>query len=300
MVTVGGIISGGFDLLRRRPLAALVWGIIYVAASALGLFAMLVPMMQFAMANAGAQAAPDPAMFMQMFGQMYLFFFLLMIVMVILLTAGLRAALRPEESSFASLRLGMDELRMVGLFLLFAIAGFVLMMVMSIVFGIVFGAMGMFGSMTRGGQPGGGFILMMLLIYALPLFLTVRLAPAFALTVMRRKIVIGEAWTLTSGHFWVMFGGYLVLNLMIFIIYMVLAFAVVSPVMMMMVGANPAGAMELMQGHVGGGIAAAILVFGLIFAILAGVSLAFNAGGLAAATRSLTGDTDEDLAETFA
>jgi hypothetical protein len=299
MVTVGGIISGGFDLLRQRPLAALVWGIIYVAASALGLFAMFVPMMQFAMANAGAQAAPDPATFMQMIGEMYLFFFLLMIVMVILLTAGLRAALRPEESSFASLRLGMDELRMVGLFLLFAIAGFVLMMVMSLVFGIVFGAMGMFGSM-RSGQPGGGFILMMLLIYALPLFLTVRLAPAFALTVMRRKIVIGEAWTLTSGHFWVMFGGYLVLNLIIFIIYMVLAFAVVSPVMMMMVGANPAGAMELMQGHVGGGIAAAILVFGLIFAILAGVSLAFNAGGLAAATRSLTGDTGEDLAETFA
>jgi hypothetical protein len=299
MVTVGGIISGGFDLLRQRPLAALVWGIIYVAASALGLFAMFVPMMQFAMANAGAQAAPDPATLMQMIGEMYLFFFLLMIVMVILLTAGLRAALRPEESSFASLRLGMDELRMVGLFLLFAIAGFVLMMVMSIVFTIVFGAMGMFGSM-RSGQPGGGFILMMLLIYALPLFLTVRLAPAFALTVMRRKIVIGEAWTLTSGHFWVMFGGYLVLNLIIFIVYMVLAFAVVSPVMMMMVGANPAGAMALMQGHVGGGIAAAILVFGLIFAILAGVSLAFNAGGLAAATRSLTGDTGEDLAETFA
>ncbi|HSI19646.1 MAG TPA: hypothetical protein VK980_17905 [Sphingomonas sp.] len=299
MVTVGGIISGGFDLLRRRPLAALVWGIVYVAASALGLFAMFVPIMQFAMANAGGGAAPDPATFMQMIGEMYLFFFLLMIVMVILLTAGLRAALRPEESSFASLRLGMDELRMVGLFLLFAIAGFVLMMVMSIVFGIVFGAMGMFGSM-RSGQPGGGFILMMLLIYALPLFLTVRLAPAFALTVMRRKIVIGEAWTLTSGHFWVMFGGYLVLNLIIFIIYMVLAFAVVSPVMMMMVGANPAGAVGLMQGHVGGGIAAAILVFGLIFAILAGVSLAFNAGGLAAATRSLTGDTDEDLAETFA
>jgi len=299
MVTVGGIISGGFNLLRQRPLAALVWGIIYVAASALGLFAMFVPMMQFAMANAGAQAAPDPATFMQMIGEMYLFFFLLMIVMVILLTAGLRAALRPEESSFASLRLGMDELRMVGLFLLFAIAGFVLMMVMSIVFTIVFGAMGMFGSM-RSGQPGGGFILMMLLIYALPLFLTVRLAPAFALTVMRRKIVIGEAWTLTSGHFWVMFGGYLVLNLIIFIIYMVLAFAVVSPVMMMMVGANPAGAMALMQGHVGGGIAAAILVFGVIFAILAGVSLAFNAGGLAAATRSLTGDTGEDLAETFA
>jgi len=299
MVTAGGIISGGFDLLRRRPLAALVWGIVYVAASALGLFAMFVPIMQFAMANAGAGAAPDPATLMQMIGEMYLFFFLLMIVMVILLTAGLRAALRPEESSFASLRLGMDELRMVGLFLLFAIAGFVLMIVMSIVFGVVFGAMGMFGSM-RSGQPGGGFILMMLLIYALPLFLMVRLAPAFALTVMRRKIVIGEAWTLTSGHFWVMFAGYLVLNLIIFIIYMVLAFAVVSPVMMMMVGANPAGAVGLMQGHVGGGIAAAILVFGLIFAILAGVSLAFNAGGLAAATRSLTGDTDEDLAETFA
>jgi hypothetical protein len=300
MVTVGGIISGGIGLLRQRPLAALVWGLIYMGGFAIGMVAMFVPFMQFVMANAGRQTPPNPMMFMQMIGQMYLFFFLLMIVLVVLLTAGLRAALRPEESSFASLRLGMDELRMVGLFLLFAIAGFVLMIVMSIVMGIVFGAMGLFGSMGSGAQPGAGFVVMMLAIYALPTFLMVRLAPAFALTVMRRKIVIGEAWTLTSGHFWVMFGGYIVLNLLIAVIYMVLVFAVISPLMMMMMGSDPTAAMGLMQGHIGGGIAAAMIVFGLIFAILAGVSLAFNAGGLAAATRSLTGESDTDLAETFA
>ena len=300
MVTVGGIISGGIDLLRRRPLAALVWCLIYIGGFALGMFAMFVPFMQFAMANAGRQAPPDPRMFMQMIGQMYLFFFLLMIVLMVLFTAALRAALRPEESSFASLRLGMDELRMVGLFLLFAIAGFVLMVVMSIVMTIVFGAVGFFGSMANGSQPGAGFVLMMLAIYVLPTFLMVRLAPAFALTVMRRKIVIGEAWTLTSGHFWVMFAGYLVLNLLIFIVYLVLVFAVISPLMVMMMGSDPTAAMGMMQGHVGGGIAAAMAVFGLIFAILAGVSMAFNAGGLAAATRSLTGESDTDLAETFA
>lgn len=300
MVTVGGIISGGIDLLRRRPLAALVWGLIYIAGFVLGMLAMFVPFMQFAMANAGRQAAPDPAMLMQMFGQMYLFFFLLMIVMMVLFTAALRAALRPEESSFASLRLGMDELRMVGLFFLFAIAAFVLMIVLSIVMTIVFGAAGFYGSMANGSQPGAGFVLMMLAIYALPTFLMVRLAPAFALTMMRRKIVIGEAWTLTSGNFWVMFGGYLVLNLIIFVIYMALIFLVVSPLMTVMVGSDPAVATGLMQGHVGGGIAATIAVFGLIFAILAGVSMAFNAGGLAAATRSLTGESDVDLAETFA
>src|SRR3569833_4527 len=212
----------------------------------------------------------------------------------------LRAALRPEESSFASLRLGMDELRMVGLFLLFAIAGFVLMVVMSIIMTFVFGAVGFFGSMANGSQPGAGFVLMMLAIYVLPTFLIVRLAPAFALTVMRRKIVIGEAWTLTSGLFWVMFAGYLVLNLLIFIVYLVLVFAVISPLMVMMMGSDPTAAMGMMQGHVGGGIAAAMAVFGLIFAILAGVSMAFNVGGLAAATRSLTGESDTDLAETFA
>lgn len=300
MVTVGGIISGGINLLRRRPLAAFVWGLIYFGATALGFMAMFVPMMQFVTANAGQQAAPNPMMFMQMMGQMYLFFFLIMIVLMVLITAGLRAALRPEESSFASLRLGMDELRMVGLFLLFAIAGLILTVVMSILMGIVFTAVGLFGSMTNGSQPGAGFLVMMLAIYALPTFLMVRLSPAFALTMMRRKIVIGEAWTLTSGHFWVMFGGYLVLNLFIFAIYLVLVFAVISPLMMMMIGANPAVAMEMMQGHVGGGIAAAMVIVGVIFAILTGVSLAFNAGGLAAATRALVGDTDEDLAETFA
>src|SRR3569832_1526663 len=142
MVTVGGIISGGINLLRRRPLAAFVWGLIYFGATALGFMAMFVPMMQFVMANAGQQAAPNPMIFMQMMGQMYLFFFLIMIVLMVLITAGLRAALRPEESSFASLRLGMDELRMVGLFLLFAIAGLILTLVMSILMSIVFTAVG--------------------------------------------------------------------------------------------------------------------------------------------------------------
>ena len=302
MVTVGGIISGGFALLRSRPLSALAWGVIYVALSALGIFALFVPFMQFMMANGGRQAAPDPAMFMQLIGQMYLFYFLLMLVLVVLLTAGLRAALRPEESSFASLRLGMDELRMVGLTLLFAIAAFILMIVLMMLTFVVVGATAGMASLAprAGGQFSGGMLLMMLVIYAVPIYFGVRLSPAFALTVMRRKIIIGEAWTLSRGHFWVMFAGYLVLNLIVLAVYLALVYIVVLPLLAMTVGANPAAAMALMQGHVGGGIAAAVLLFCLVFAILSGVGFAFICGGVAAATRSLTGESDDDLAETFA
>lgn len=37
-------------------------------------------------------------------------------------------------------------------------------------------------------------VLMMMAIYAVPIFVYVRLSPALALTMIREKIVIGEAW----------------------------------------------------------------------------------------------------------
>lgn len=302
MVTVGGIITGGFALLRNRPFSALVWGILYVGVAALGIFALFVPFMQFVMANAGRQAAPDPTMFLQFIGQIYLFYFLLMLVLVVVLTAGLRAALRPEESSFASLRLGMDELRMVGLTLLFAIAAFFLMMVIMMLMVVVVGATGGMAALApgSGGQFSVGMLLMMLVMYAVPIYFGVRLSPAFALTVMRRKIIIGEAWTISRGNFWVMFAGYLVLNLIIMAVYIALIYLVMLPLVAVTVGSNPAAAMAVMQGHIGGGIAAAALLFCLVFAVLSGVGIAFICGGVAAATRSLTGDSDVNLAETFA
>ncbi|GAA0318499.1 hypothetical protein GCM10009087_31140 [Sphingomonas oligophenolica] len=304
MVTVGGIIGGGLRLVKDRPISTLVWGIIYMAVTAAGIVALLVPFLQMAAANAQHGTPPDPAALLRVMGLMYLFYFGIFIVLTILLAAGVRAVLRPDEPGFAYIRLGMDEVRLVALMLMMVIGGFVLMMVLIMLFSIVMIAMGAgAGGMMNGGaapgQPGAGFVVMILLIYAIPIFLSVRLSPALALTMIRQKIVIGEAWRLTSGHFWKIFAGYLVLGLILFVAYIAILFAVFLPLASVTGNAEPGAMAALMQGHVGA--LGPILAGGcVVLAILSGIGIAFWSGGIAAATNALLADPDMDYAETFA
>ena len=78
MVTVGGMINGGFRLVRERPLAALAWGVIYLAATAAMMVTVFVPFMQLMMANAAAPNSVDPARMFGLMGEMYLLDFFLL------------------------------------------------------------------------------------------------------------------------------------------------------------------------------------------------------------------------------
>jgi len=305
MVTVGGIINGGVALVRERPLAIVVWGLLYMAATFGMMTTVFVPFMQLTMANAARPGSIDPARMFGLIGEMYLINFLMLLLFTVLFAAALRAALRPAERAFASLRLGMDELRLIGLALLLTIAFFAMMMVVGIVMGIIFAAIG-FAAGSDGAPNaaafagiGIGFALMTVVIYALPIFFAVRLSPAFALTMLRRKIVVGEAWRLTRGNFWVLFGGYLVLGLMMMAVYLVIILVVAVPVVSMN-GGMQAFATSMAQGQVGGALGVGLVIGGALLSLLAGASIATWAGGIAAATNGLLGTTNIDYAETFA
>jgi len=300
MVTVGGIIGGGLRLVRDRPVSTLIWGIVYMGVSVAGMLMLLLPFMQMSMANAQG-VAPDPTAVFRSLGMLYLFDFGLFVVLTILMAAGVRAVLEPDEPGFAYIRLGMDELRLVGLMLLTVIGMFVLMFVLMLVMMLGLAATGaMSGGFGRGAAaPGLGVFLMVFAAFAIPIFLSVRLSPALPLTMIRQKIVIGEAWRLTSGNFWKMFAGYLALSLILFVAYIVIVFAVFVPLGGMIASGGPAAAAELMQGHVGG-LLPLLIGGGVVFTILSGVGIAFWAGSIAAATNELLGDSGVDYAETFA
>jgi predicted small secreted protein len=297
MVTVGGIIGGGLRLVRDRPISTLIWGIIYMAATAAGMVTVFLPFMQMTMT--AQQSAPDPTILFRAMGVMYLFYFGLFIVLTVLMAAGVRAVLRPDEPGFAYIRLGMDELRLVGLMLLLVIGSFILMIVLVILMSIVLAATGAMGGFGRGGAPGLGFFLMMIVIYAIPIFFYVRLSPALALTMIRQKIIIGEAWRLTSGNFWKMFAGYLVLNLMLFAVYMAILFAIFIPLVSTMGSGGPAAIAELMQGHAGG-LLPLLIGGGVVLTVLSGIGIAFWSGSITAATNELLDEPGVDYAETFA
>src|SRR4051812_40217992 len=111
MVTVGSIVNGGFRLLRERPLSVLIWGAIYMALTVASSLLLMRPIMAAQGGAAVPGAMPSPAMF-----ALFIPFYLGVILLsVVLYAAALRAALRPEEGGFASIRFGLDELRLIGL-----------------------------------------------------------------------------------------------------------------------------------------------------------------------------------------
>ncbi len=211
MLSVSTIVSGGFRLVRERPLAVAVWAIVYLAATVAMTLAMR-PVTEMQVAAMGGDPQAELAGFMSMMGRMLLIQLIFMVIFLILFTASQRAVLRPEQDGFAFIRLGMDELRIVGLALLLTILFYLGMVVLALVVGLTIGAVAV--AMGPEALP-ALVIVQMLVIFAFLIWCQVRLSLVFPLTLLRRKIVIGESWRLTSGRFWTLFGGYLVIALIL-------------------------------------------------------------------------------------
>ena len=301
MLSVGIILNGAFRLVRERPVSVLTWGLVYTAVTFAGLFAVLLPMMKAQMAvmtnlSAGATPGTLPPGFdpLAMMGQIYLFDFLLLVLLVVLLAAGLRAVLRPEARAFAYLRIGMDELRLLGLFVL----AFLGLMAASVVFGIVFGIIAAATVGLSPGQGTGGLSLavtvMVLVLLAVVTFLQVRLSPCLALTMLRGKITVTDAWRLTRGRFWTLFGGYFVLGLILTAVYVAIASVIAYPIMHALMtspgfasGTAPLAPAAVAAQLGGVGFGAIGLIGFVLFVALAGVGIAFMSGGIATATAAL-------------
>ncbi|HTU12007.1 MAG TPA: hypothetical protein VMG08_14045 [Allosphingosinicella sp.] len=99
---LGALFGEGVELLRRRWGAVLAWTIVYLAAIA---GVDLMSRYLWRLDPTGQSGA--------------LFYFLLALLLALvtslLLTAALRALLRPREMEFASLDVGLDEARMIGM-----------------------------------------------------------------------------------------------------------------------------------------------------------------------------------------
>ncbi|MDH7975544.1 hypothetical protein QH494_25440 [Sphingomonas sp. AR_OL41] len=301
MLTFGSIINGAFRHFRERPLAVLGWSAVYTVI----MFAytlVMMPTMARQMAGMQNGAAP-PAL--GMLGMLLPFYLIILVVTLVLIAASLRTILRPGEDSLLGLRLGMDELRLLGLFVILGIGFFIVAVVGALIVAAIGGVFAMALGGSRGGLGLAVVPLLILAFYGALVFLMVRLSLVSALTISRRKIIIGESWRLTKGHFWRLFGAYFVLGVMLFILYMVVLTFTIGPVLAQAFShgfsqqAIQAFSQLQMQSQLGG-LSLLTILSAIGNGLLVGLSYAIWGGAAATATQDLIGTTDVDLVETFA
>jgi hypothetical protein len=159
-------------------------------------------------------------------GPMYLLFLFVFYLLFAAYEAGcLRWMIRGETGDLFGLSLNADTWRVwfgywVWFFLIIAFY-----LVGAIVFGGVM--FGVFASAQAGGAPDMAagllaFLAVLALIAAL-IYFSIRFAPAAATSIVRRRFAFFDAWTVSKGRFWALFGAFLLLFVMFFVAYLVVA-----------------------------------------------------------------------------
>jgi hypothetical protein len=293
-VHAGDIIAGSFQFVRDHLKAVLVWSAIYLVIMLAMQLAMRPMMMAQLTAGPGSVTPFASGLFRQMLLGLLGAYLFMIAVLTVLQAAIFRAALFPDRREISYLRLSGDELRLFGLLLILAIGFFIAFLIAAFaVEAVVFVMVGLGGVMrvlgVLLGIAGG------LAMIVAPIFFVVRLASAGPLTILRKKITIGEAWRLTRGHFWTLFGSYAVVA----VVWIIVAIVIVQ----LSLGSGMQQAMMQQMTHPGDPLYQQQVVamqfqqftnFGpvrllslAISAILWGLLIALQCGSIAVATRLL-------------
>jgi len=295
-VSVRVVLGGGFGLLRARPAAVMIWGLIYGAANVALSFAI----------RAGLRLQPDPtpgtgAGAAPPMGAGLLVSLLFLALFLILLTAAMRSVLRPSEPGFAWLRFGMDELRQIGLSLFLMILFYVGLFIAAIATALVAGLLiASFGIGLALYLVAG---LATAALVALIAWLGVRLSLAFPLTLLRGSITISESWRLTRGRFWPLFGGLLLIYILLTILSLGAGALAMSDYLAVLARdgftlRSVQEASRIQLAHQLGPIDLKMVGGWVMTGLAVGLSIALQGGALAAAARALV-DVRAEMRETF-
>ncbi|WP_404711718.1 hypothetical protein [Sphingomonas sp. MMS24-J13] len=292
MVTVGSIIGGTFRFVMANLRSIAVWaGINLLLGIVMRLGMAPFYQAQAAAITARAQGLPPTT---PPFGSFFLVMLAMMLILLVLYNAVFRAVLFPEDRGFAYLRVGMDELRLLGLMVVLTVAYFLF----SFLLGLVIGVLGAILTLSMGAGRGAMpviFLLLALVVFIPFIFVAIRLSVVGPLTLWRREIVIGPAWRLTKGRFWTLFGAYFVVWLVLLIAMLVVMLPMMAPMFAAMGTAmsqpgNPEAAQRMAEAQMAM-MQLSLTPFGILWLIVSslfgGVLVAIFGGLPAVATAQL-------------
>lgn len=175
------------------------------------------------------QAMTPPASVMALGPMMFLLQIFYYIIAAAYEASCLRWMIRGETGGILGFSFGADTWRVYFTYWIWFFLAIGLGIGMFVVFGSVIGSMFAFGAAGGDTSNAGGIaialpFLFLGLLCAL-IYVSVRLAPAAATSVARNRFAFFDAWKVTRGRFWALFGAFVLLFLMYCVAYVVLSAA---------------------------------------------------------------------------
>lgn len=285
----------GIEIIKKNPVAVLIWGLVYLLVSVVSSVLMVVMAGSALTALQNYQSAPgsDPT---QVFGYManlapaYLIIVVLgLVVAAIIQCAVFRSQLQPGEGGLAFLKLGGDELRQIVVGFLWALAFFLFYILFAIGVGLSIALVSIVGQFS---PILSGVLIFALAVAGFLLFLYVlsRWSLVMVQSFAEKKIDIFGSFKLTKGQGWKLLGGYVLLGLVMLVIMII----VYSLIFALMIGTSGGWAQAITQmsrpdlSSLSALLTPMYLVQTLVSGLLMGGFYALIYGASAAAYRALS------------
>lgn len=173
--------------------------------------------------NAFSQMMPPPSV--MALAPAYLLFILIAYILFAAYEAAcLRWMIHGETSGIFGLSLGADTWRVYfGYWIWFFIGIAAYLVIVMLMFGMMGGVIVASQGNADAAGPGALVAVVLMFVALLAwLYIAVRLAPAAATSVARRRFSFFDAWKVTKGRFWALFGAFVLLFLMYFVLCMII------------------------------------------------------------------------------